>query len=80
MRYFWEIRYFLAILQTDEASRTRAVYEAIEAIEQRRLTPVNGAENVALMGAEAEIVTCEHTGVRTHRPSTRQHFAKELTT
>jgi hypothetical protein len=52
MRYAWEIPYFLAILQTDEASRTRAVYEAIEAMEQRRLTPVNGAEAVALMSAE----------------------------
>ena len=52
MKYAWEIPYFLAILQTDEASRARAVYEAIEAMEQRRLTPVNGAENVALMSAE----------------------------
>ncbi len=30
----------------------RAVYEAIEAMETRRLTPVNTAENVALLGAE----------------------------
>ena len=55
MRYAWEIPYVLAILQIDEASRHRAVYEAIEAIEQRRLTPVNGAEDVALMGAEAGV-------------------------
>jgi hypothetical protein len=55
MRYAWEIPYFLAILQTDEASGTRAVYEAIEAMEQRRLTPVNGAEEVALMSAEGEM-------------------------
>jgi hypothetical protein len=32
-----------------------AVYEAIEAMEQRRLTPVNGAEEVALMSAEAGV-------------------------
>lgn len=55
MRYAWEIPYFLAILQTDEASRTRAVYEAIEAMQQRRLTPVNDAEDVALMSAEAGV-------------------------
>jgi len=55
MRYAWEIPYFLAILQTDEASRTRSVYEAIEAMQQRRLTPVNGVENVALMSAEAGV-------------------------
>jgi hypothetical protein len=55
VRYSWEIPYVLAILQTDEASRHRAVYEAIEAMEQRRLTPVNAAEDVALMGAEAGV-------------------------
>ncbi len=55
MRYAWEIPYFLAILQTDEATRTRAVYEAIEAMEKRRLTPVNGAEEVALVSAEAGV-------------------------
>jgi hypothetical protein len=55
MRYAWEIPYCLAILQTDEVSRTRAVYEAIEAMQQRRLTPVNGAEEVALTKAEAGV-------------------------
>jgi hypothetical protein len=55
MRYAWEIPYFLAILQADEVSRTRAVYEAIEAMQQRRLTPVNGAEEVALTRAEAGV-------------------------
>jgi len=55
MKYSWEIPYLLAILQTDEASRTRSVYEAIEAIEQRRLTPVNGTEDIALMNAEAGV-------------------------
>jgi hypothetical protein len=55
VRYSWEIPYVLAILQTDEASRHAAVYEAIEAMEQRRRTPVNTAEDVALMGAEAGV-------------------------
>ena len=45
----------LAILQTDEASMHKAVYMAIEAMEQRRLTPVTPAEDVALMGAEAGV-------------------------
>jgi hypothetical protein len=53
MRYSWEIPYLFAILQTDEASMHKAIYEAIEAIEKRRLTPVNTAEDVALLGAEA---------------------------
>ena len=52
MRYAWEIPYFLAILQSDDASRTRTIYEALEAMQHRRLTPVNGAEEVALMSAE----------------------------
>jgi hypothetical protein len=55
VRYSWEIPYVLAILQTDEASMHKAVYMAIEAMEQRRLTPVNPAEDVALMGAEAGV-------------------------
>jgi hypothetical protein len=55
MRYSWEIPYVLAILQTDEASRHKAVYDAIEAIEQRRLTPVDAMEDVALIGAEAGV-------------------------
>ena len=55
MRYSWEIPYLLAILQTDEACMQKAVYEAIEAMEQRRLTPVNAAEDAALMGAEAGV-------------------------
>jgi hypothetical protein len=55
MRYTWEIPYVLAILQTDEASMHKAVYEAIEAMEKRRLTPINAAEDVALVGAEAGV-------------------------
>jgi hypothetical protein len=53
MKYSWEIPYLLAILQTDEASMHSAVYEAIDAMEKRRITPVNTAEDVALLGAEA---------------------------
>jgi hypothetical protein len=53
MRYAWEIPYVLAILETDEAAMHKAVYEALEAMETRRLTTVSAAEDVALVGAEA---------------------------
>jgi hypothetical protein len=33
----------------------KAVYDAIEAMEQRRITPVNAAEDAALMGAEVGV-------------------------
>lgn len=53
MRYWWEIPYVLAILQTDEPSMHNALFEAIAAMEQRRMTPVNATEEIALAGAEA---------------------------
>ncbi len=52
MRYWWEIPYILAILQTDEPSMHNALFEAIAALEQRRLTPMNASEEIALAGAE----------------------------
>jgi hypothetical protein len=53
MRYWWEIPYVLAILQTDEPSMHTALFEAVAALEQRRLSPVNATEEIALAGAEA---------------------------
>jgi hypothetical protein len=53
MRYWWEIPYILAILQTDEPSMHNALFEAIAAVEQRRRTRVNATEEIALAGAEA---------------------------
>ena len=53
MRYSWEIPYVLAILETDERTMHSALYEAIAAMEQRRMSPVNAAEEIALTGAEA---------------------------
>ena len=64
MRYSWEIPYLRAILQTDEAAMHRAVYEAIEAMEKRRLTPVNTGEDIALLGAEAGL---QNADCGTHR-------------
>jgi hypothetical protein len=53
MRYSWEIPYVLAILETDERTIHAALYDAIAALEQRRLSPVSAAEETALAGAEA---------------------------
>jgi hypothetical protein len=53
MRYWWEVPYILAILQTDEPWMHNPIFEAIAAVEQRRRTPVNATEEVALAGAEA---------------------------
>jgi hypothetical protein len=53
MRYSWEIPYVLAIVQTDETAMHNALYEAIAAMEQRRLSPVPATEDVVLVGAEA---------------------------
>jgi hypothetical protein len=63
MRYWWEIPYILAILQTDEPSMHNALFEAIAALEQRRRAPVNPTEEVALAGAEAglQLLICERS-------------------
>jgi hypothetical protein len=53
VRYSWEIPYLLAILETDERTMHSALYDAIAALEQRRLKPVSADEETALTGAEA---------------------------
>jgi hypothetical protein len=53
MKYAWEVPYVVALLQTDEELMHTALYEAIAATEQRRLSPVNAAEDIALVSAEA---------------------------
>jgi hypothetical protein len=53
MTYWWEIPYIPAILHADEPSMHNARFEAIAAMEQRRRTPVNATEEIALAGAEA---------------------------
>jgi hypothetical protein len=55
MRYWWEIPYVLAILQIDEPSMHNALDEAVAALEQRRLSPVNATEEIALAGAEVAL-------------------------
>jgi hypothetical protein len=54
-RYPWQAPYVSAILETDEDRLRGLLYEAIAAIEQRRLSPVPPEEEVALADAEAGI-------------------------
>jgi hypothetical protein len=51
--YAWEAAYVIAILETDEAKMHCRLYDAIAALEQRRLSPVSDEEEVVLSGAEA---------------------------
>jgi hypothetical protein len=53
--YPWQAPYVSAVFETDERHRGGLLYEAIAAIEQRRLSPVPPEEEVALAGAEAGI-------------------------
>jgi hypothetical protein len=62
MRYWWEIPYVLAILQTNEPSMQNALNEAVAALEQRRLSPVDATEEIAL--ADAEVALKMLTGER----------------
>jgi hypothetical protein len=51
--YPWQMAYVFAILETDESTMRSRLYEAIAAVEQRRLVPVNSDEGIALADAEA---------------------------
>jgi hypothetical protein len=55
--YGWQSAYGRAILETDDLLITARIYEAISAIEQRRLSPVesNSDEDCALNDAELGI-------------------------
>ena len=77
MRYWWEIPYVLAILQTNEPSMQNALNEAVAALEQRRLSPVNATEEIAL--ADAEVALTMLTGERAQSASEtgRRHVKGE---
>ena len=55
--YGWQAVYVSAILETDDLLITGRIYEAISALEQRRLSPVesNRDEDCALNKAEVGI-------------------------
>jgi hypothetical protein len=38
--YLWQTGYLAAVLETDDAAMPTRIYEAIAAIEQRRLSPI----------------------------------------
>jgi hypothetical protein len=61
MRYWWEIPYILAILQTDEPSMHNALFEAIAAMEQRRMTPGKRHRRNCIGGSRSRITTA-HKG------------------
>ena len=51
--YPWQTAYMFAILETDESKGRSRLYEAIDAVERRRLVSVNSDEEIALADAEA---------------------------
>ncbi len=55
--YGWQAVYIRAIVETDDLLITGRIYEAISALEQRRLSPVesNSDEDCALNEAEVGI-------------------------
>lgn len=58
-RYSWQVAYQSAILETDDAAISLRIYEALAAIEQRRLSflEIGGEEERALEDAERELLT-----------------------
>ena len=62
--YHWQAAYVPAILENDDSRICSRIYEAIAAIERRRLTSVNSDEDLALTQAEAglQILISETTG------------------
>jgi hypothetical protein len=55
--YSWQVDYIAALLKTYDSKIPRRTYEAIAAIEQRLLSPVEagGAEDLALKQAQKVI-------------------------
>jgi hypothetical protein len=57
--YVWQAPYFAAVLETDPDKTRVRIYEAVAAIEQRRLSPVEpgSAEERALLETEEALNT-----------------------
>jgi hypothetical protein len=55
--YSWQLDYIAALLEVDESKANRRLYEAISAIEQRLLAPLEAgsADEVALRQAQRVI-------------------------
>lgn len=58
-KYPWQALYLAAILETDNAAMPLRIHEALSAIEQRRLSPIEpgSEEERALERAERGILT-----------------------
>jgi hypothetical protein len=50
--YLWQAAYFAALYETDQALIHGRILEARAALEQRRLSPIDGEESRALETAE----------------------------
>ena len=72
--YSWQASYNAAVLETDEAGMPLRVYEALAAIEQRQLSPIeeDSEEDRALRAATLALQTlrAERTGAFEGRNST----------
>jgi hypothetical protein len=57
--YLWQTAYLSAVLETDNAAMPTRIYEALAAIEQRRLNPVEagGDEDMAIEDAQRGLLT-----------------------
>ena len=64
--YSWQTVYLAAVLETDDAAMPTRIYEALAAIEQRRVSPIEagGIEDRALDDAQRGLLTlkAERTG------------------
>jgi hypothetical protein len=62
--YSWQPPYLSAILETDDAAMPTRIYEALAAIEQRLLSPIEAAEYKAIEHAQRGMLTlkAERTG------------------
>ena len=66
--YLWQAEYISAISETDPSQLTRRIYEAIAAIEQRLLAPVEhgSAEEQALKTARELLVALKAEKLNEH--------------
>jgi hypothetical protein len=80
--YLWQANYMSAILETDDALTPTRIYEALAAIEQRLLSPIeaDGIEMKAIKDAQHGLLTLKAErvvqGTRTAREA-RKNIAAE---
>jgi hypothetical protein len=64
--YLWQTVYLAAVLETDNSAMPTRIYEALAAIEQRLLSPIeeDGTEYKAIEGAQRGLLAlkAERTG------------------